>query len=425
MAKKTSKKTKARGKKPTPDALLLTDGAPTRASRGTKRVRPVGGDPKPLEETMNYQPTLKSIAVPLDELLLDPNNPRILSDTEYSESQFSTSGVQTQAHDRMKAGNYRLDELKQSILKNGWQPVDMIFVKRLADGRFVVLEGNRRLCALRSIARDGMPENLRTAVDPLPVFEVVGTGNLEESRAQISYLLGVRHHGSLKVWAPFARAHNIYERYLQYGKMTDDSFSWNAEVAQRVGDTLGIDPEYVEEALMVYRVMKQLNSQEAINRVGMEGRYYSLIREVLSRPAKSPLHQYVVLDPNRFALDDASLARIDKVCRFSTKDRQDAPVSAPVEWRSLEKILADHDEAKKTEMLHQVEDGGLKPSVVYAMRAAELRQPRWDRWLKEVADLLKSLQVGGLQRSDEARRVSSRLATVLEALNAVAAEAKE
>ena len=372
---------------------------------------------------MNYRPNLKDIEVPLQKLLLDPNNPRFLEDhsVRIDEKDFADSGVQAEAARRMTKETFHLDELKKSIETNGWQPVDMIFVRRIEalPGQYVVLEGNRRLMALRDLKREGKLVGATVAaVDPLHVLEVVGTANLDESRAQITYLLGVRHHGSLKTWGPFAQAHNLYERYLQEGKMTSATFRWDERIAARIGDRLSIDVKKIEERLRTYVAMKQLHEVSEINEVGMQGKFYSLVREVLPPGvANSPLRQYVVQDFTSFKLDDESVKRLDKVCHFSTPEREHAPISSPDEWRSLAKILGDVDLEKRAAMLREVEVEKVAPSDVWAVRQAELRQPRWDRWLVEVADLLRRLQVGNIDRDDpHAQRVAGQLAKILDTL---------
>lgn len=361
--------------------------------------------------------------MPLSKLLLDPNNPRFLEDhtVRVEEQEFAHSGVQNDAASRMSGGNFRLEELKRSIQTNGWQPVDMIFVRALKNqpGHYVVLEGNRRLMALRDLKRSGeLSEATLKAADPLSVLEVIGDAGEEEYRAQITYLLGVRHHGSLKTWGPFAQAHNLYERYLQLGRMTDATFAWDEAVAKKIGAQLSVDVPKIEERLRVYIAMKQLHGVPEIAKVGIKGKYYSLVKEALPPWTKSsPLRQYVVQDQSNFQLDLDTLSRLDTICHFSSADRAEAPISSPDEWRALAKILNDNDLEKKAEMLGQVEKQKRSPSDVYADRAAELRQPRWDRWLVEVSDLLKRLTIGNVDTdSSEAKEVATRLARILDAL---------
>jgi hypothetical protein len=372
---------------------------------------------------VNYRPQLRNIEVPLLKLLLDPNNPRFLEDhsTRVDDKDFADGGVQTETAKRMRKEAFRLDELKKSIETNGWQPVDMIFVRHLEalPGHYVVLEGNRRLMALWELKSEGrLKGDIAAEVDPLHVLEVVGTSNVEESRAQITYLLGVRHHGSLKTWGPFAQAHNLYERYLQEGKMADATFRWDEGIAGKIGDRLSVDVKIIEQRLRTYIAMKQLHEDPEIRKIGMKGSYYSLVREVLPPgQAKSPLRKYVVQDPSTFKVDAPSLRRLDAVCHFSVEGREHAPISSPDEWRPLAKILSDDDSEKRVNMLIEVEVEKKAPSDVSARRQAELRQPRWDRWLDEVAKLLKKLQVGNVDREDaRTQEVASRLAEILDSL---------
>jgi hypothetical protein len=374
---------------------------------------------------MKYRPTLTPIKVPIDKLLLDPNNPRFLEDHEdrVEDSQFADPGVQIKTAERMRrgsgSGSFRLDELKESILANGWQPVDRIFVRKIEGlpGSYVVLEGNRRLTALRDLKdlEPKIPDDLLKAFDPLSVLEVVSAASIEESRAQITYLLGVRHHGSLKTWGPFAQAHNIFERYLLLGKMTEVTFLWNEDIAEKIGQTLGVAVEKVRERLQVYRAMVQLNQVPSIGNIdpkGLKGKYYSLVKDGLS------VKGYITQDPVTFKLDDASIARFDTTCHFSALNRNGAPISSPTEWRPLAKILKDEDPEKVKQMIEEVEVHKRTPSDVYAERQAELRQPRWDRWLIELAELLRRLKLGNVDSEDEKTvTLGRRVAEILDSLN--------
>src|SRR5208337_4321087 len=96
---------------------------------------------------------------------------------------------------------YRIEELANSIRQNGWLPVDSIFVRKLAhhDSFYVVLEGNRRVAAIRMLMKDpDISTSLRKSLETVRVMEVLDSGSKAEVQKKITYLLGVRHHGSLK-----------------------------------------------------------------------------------------------------------------------------------------------------------------------------------------------------------------------------------
>jgi hypothetical protein len=369
---------------------------------------------------MQYRAKLKEIKVPLQKLLLDPNNPRFLEDHDgrVEETEWADSGVQAQTTARMHSGSYHLAELKKSIQSNGWQPVDMIFVRKVDElpDHYVVLEGNRRVTALRELKEQNkLPPEVAKVVEQLPVLEVIGTA--AETKAQISYLLGVRHHGSLKTWGPFAQAHDLYERYLRLSGMDDETFTWQESVAEKISAQLSLDPKKIKERIRVYRAMKQLNEVPDIARAGMEGHYYSLVKEALPTTTANPLSQYLKQDPSTFRLDEEAVQRFDKLCEFSTKGRTDAPVSSPDEWKPLSSILKDPDEDRKQQMLDAIVVDKRKPTEVFAERQAELRQPRWDLWLKETAALMKRLQIANVDPEDPgAQDVVSKLASLLDAL---------
>ncbi len=356
---------------------------------------------------MDYRPKLAAISVAVDKLVLDPNNPRFLTHEEdLSSGNPSDPGIQAHAHQRMLADEYRIEELKDSIRKNGWQPVDMIFVRREeGSDRYLVLEGNRRVTAIREVKKE-LPADERQDLDPLNVMEVLDDGPLEEVQAKIAYLLGVRHHGSLRPWSPFAQAHNIYRRYLLEAGQDDDSFFWKPEAAEAVARTLSVKTEEVQNRLRVYRVMKQIDQVPSVASIGgIKGRYYSVCAELLlKRGKKSPLRKYIAQDPSSFQLTEEGLDRIDRLGHFSREERAEAPINNPAEWRQYEKILADEDEDRRAQMITAVEVEKQKPSEVYAERAAELRKPRWDTWLREVAALLGRPNLAELDPEDPLAR---------------------
>src|SRR5687768_17588845 len=102
---------------------------------------------------------LEPIDVSIDQLLLDPNNPRFAdvgeSADQVPEHRVAEDRVQRDALERMKASRFDVAELRDTIKTVGYLPVDRIIVRRWSgsheDGRdrFVVVEGNRRLAALR------------------------------------------------------------------------------------------------------------------------------------------------------------------------------------------------------------------------------------------------------------------------------------
>ena len=223
---------------------------------------------------------------------------------------------------------YKIAELVNSIKQNGWLPVDSIFVRKL-DGeanRYVVLEGNRRVSAIRRVMGDlTSPQHIRDSLESIEVMEVLDNGSNEDLQKKITYLLGVRHHGSLRRWTPFAQARNIFNLYLERSQQSSENFEWYDNVGRQVADTLSVPVKEVKDRLMVYRVMGQIGRSQLLEGAAgkIEDRYYSICREPLFRKG---LATYIRQDSSTFLLNDDGVNRMVNLCHFDKVDREGAPI---------------------------------------------------------------------------------------------------
>lgn len=370
-------------------------------------------------------PKLKPIKVSPEKLILDPNNPRLISRDEDIRVESEALDLLDQTINQMRQKDFKVDEIENSIKQNGWVPIDFIFVKKLDDqGRYLVLEGNRRVTAIRNLRNyKDTDQKLKESLNVIEVMEIIDDLPKDQLRKKIMYLLGVRHHGSLKPWTPFAQAHNIYLRYIEISKMNSEGFIWDKKVGQQIADALSVDLNDVLKRLKVYRVMEQIGNDEKIkesetngNNGGIKDRYYSVIAEAIVQPKKY-LKDYIHQDQTNFLLDDKSLDRIINLCHFEHSKRNGSPINDPTEWRSLEKILADQDEDKRIEMLRKVEEDKAPPSIVWAERSVELQKLQWDKWLSKVNTVLSRVNLGDDLQSEEAKVVTQRLLNILHSLD--------
>jgi hypothetical protein len=389
-------------------------------------------------------PKLKRIMVdPQKKLYLDPNNPRFITRDEdrIDEERFLDSDVITQTQEKMLGtrskgkpnDEFNIEEIKQSILTNGWNPVDSIFVRRFHEDeeRFVVIEGNRRVTAIKQLLNSNeTPADVRKQLSEIEVMEVLDKGakgrnkekSLREIEKKISYLLGVRHHGSLKKWSPFAQAASIYEKYLRIAEQDDQIFIWLDREATEIAKTLTMQTKEVKERLQTYRCMKQIGSHDTViaseqNGGGIRDHHYSVTKEVL-QTRETELRQYISQDSESFLLDETSLDRLLNLCHFDRKNREGSPINNPQQWRFLAKILKDDDKDARTQNLHRVEVLKEKPEDVWSEREAELQTPEWAGWLEGVSRLFQDLPFQKFDPSDtEQREVMTRLVRIIETLS--------
>jgi hypothetical protein len=344
-------------------------------------------------------PKLKEIAVDPFDLLLDPNNPRYFTheDERVAEADIALNAVQENAHAKMQT--YRIRQLQASMMENGYVPTDAIFVtEHLDTGNYLVREGNRRVTAIKGLLLDAKepecPAPLRKQLSKIKVLQVLKTSEQDLER-QLSYLLGVRHHGSLKAWSPFARAQNAFKHYLELAGQSDETFRWDGDVGGEVAASLSVDKDLIERSFRVYRVMHQIDAEPEVQAVGgINSRYYSLIGDLLKGRRKH-LSDYFPQDPVTFRLvGDDTIERLDQLCHFSVKKREGAPVNRPQEWGPFNNILGDESAEKRSTNLARVEKDKEKPSAVWAERTAELKRLDWAAWLQKTTLTLKPVDAG-------------------------------
>jgi hypothetical protein len=145
--------------------------------------------------------------VELREVFLDPNNPRfsVESAGETAQDRITEESVQQKCLTRMKV--YGLEELKESIKKVGFVQIDKVVVRPLKTAGFVVVEGNRRIAALKSLAKE-LADNEITLDEEIKKtilgFRVVVYGGKEKDIAWM--IQGIRHISGVRNWPLYQQA---------------------------------------------------------------------------------------------------------------------------------------------------------------------------------------------------------------------------
>lgn len=201
----------------------------------------------------------------LDELWLDALNPRL--GRRNVEKELSQDAVL----DLMK--DWTLDELAISFLESGFWPQEAVLVVREEhDGKIrnVVVEGNRRIAALRFLeaARQGTVSSKRwkdivssatdeqfARLEQIPYI-------LADSRTDIETYLGFRHVTGIKQWNPTEKA-----QYIAH--LVDSGLSYR-EVMRRIGSKTPT----VRQNYITYRLLLQMeNSDEDISVEKVEDKF--------------------------------------------------------------------------------------------------------------------------------------------------------
>jgi hypothetical protein len=354
-------------------------------------------------------PEMQAKKVHTDTLCLDPNNPRFAVDEAdlVNHENSSDPGVIRRTIEKMKNGTngkmHDVQEVEDSILAKGWQPVDAIFVRQFQKepDRYVVLEGNRRVCALQQLLdpeHDKCTDELRELIKRIEVMVVlpaIGDTTSEKEKAvltQIGYLLGIRGFGSLKSWPPFAQSQQLYKRYLKMSGQNDETFAWNDDYLESLSHQMSVDMKIVKERISVYRVMCQIQDHPHLGEIeeggGLKSNHYSFVKEALQVTADD----YISMNDETMQISDESMDRLLSLANFEKKKRKESPIPNTDEWRSLNSMLKEEEDIdKKSDMLKRIEVERVCPSDVWNARKVQLKSNRWDQWLGDVRDVLAPL----------------------------------
>lgn len=154
--------------------------------------------------------------MPLTSIFLDPNNPRFVGPNwqRVEDDKIDSDPVQESAR-MLLIKNYGVEKLRMNMEVNGYLPIDRVIVREFKDGKFVVLEGNRRICAAKMLAPIGMDgnevsEDVLASVQNIPCLEYVGT---ETDAAWI--FQGLRHITGISEWSAYNKAKLLVEQMEQ------------------------------------------------------------------------------------------------------------------------------------------------------------------------------------------------------------------
>lgn len=175
----------------------------------------------------------------VNELDFDPSNPRFAIEL--------ASGPLDRLLDRM-IRDERLQELMQSIGLQGYFDGEPLLVTRAENGRYHVVEGNRRLAALKLLNGQLNPAKPLPSINAIrdeAVFKPEKVPCLVfEERKNILRYLGFRHITGIKAWGPLAKARYLEQLRIDWYEDVDES-SQLKQLAKEIGSR----PDYVGQML--------------------------------------------------------------------------------------------------------------------------------------------------------------------------------
>ena len=229
----------------------------------------------------DYLKSLSPVTVALEQLLLDPNNPRFAElgddDRFIPESRFNEKRIQADAYMKMKHERFNVSELKDTIKSLGFLPMDRIVVRRWRcesePPLYVVVEGNRRITALKwllDLHASGKESLSEEQIRNYTRFEVLVLSDDAPINASL-VLPGLRHVSGIKEWGPYQKARTVY--------MLRESGIGTQESAQ----SLGLSTRAANQLWRSYLALKQMKEDEEFGE-NANPKMYSFFEEIFKKP---------------------------------------------------------------------------------------------------------------------------------------------
>lgn len=309
----------------------------------------------------------------LEELCVDPLNPRLGRD--------NTGKDVSQAKVLELMKDWTLDELAVSFLDSGgfWTQEALLVTKEKLYGkeRLVVIEGNRRVAALKYLydALKGNPtsrkwkEIAHGAKPPEELFTKIPY-ILVDSRKEIESFLGFRHVTGIKEWKPAEKAEFI-------ARLIDNRGLTYEEVRRKIGSKT----QTVRQNYISYRLLLQIeDSFQHIPKENFEERFSVMYLSLREKGVQKYLQIDTMADPKKAlkpvpqkhlkALGNFALWLFGDDRRFPlfTDSRQVTNFGRILESKEAIEYL-DRTETPKFEVAHQLA-GGDEPEIAKLLETA-------------------------------------------------------
>lgn len=195
---------------------------------------------------------LERISVDTEKLLLDRNNPRLKGDNidEAFLAEYESHDPRLQEHLRQIIySKYNVQDLVASIKEVGFLKLDPVIVVEEPNGFYRVVEGNRRVTAIKTIHGE-IKRRISTVTDSvlesITTTEVVKLSS-EQDESSIWLLQGIRHVSGVRDWGPFQQAELVKALYED-----------KKLIFKQIGAIIGLSPQRVSTILKAYYGVSQM-----------------------------------------------------------------------------------------------------------------------------------------------------------------------
>jgi hypothetical protein len=210
----------------------------------------------------------------LKSLFLDPNNYRFIDAETYvpvSDDQLTHAEVQRRTNYLILGKNAEnVRDLIDSFRKNGFLPVDQIQVRRIGDsGKFLVVEGNRRVATLKYIENRYLSEGFELGkLDPVIFTKLPVVSYQEADESHHLVLMALKHISGNKKWPAINQAQLVRKLHDDHQMLIDD-----------LCKSIGISKQEANSTLQTMELIDLYKASDYGDQ--FESEKYSIFREII------------------------------------------------------------------------------------------------------------------------------------------------
>lgn len=310
----------------------------------------------------------------LDLLVLDSHNPRLPK---------SKHGSSEQEILKYMLIDSSLIELMLAIGENDFFPGEQLLVVPVAEDTYKVVEGNRRLSALKILNNPALAEVHTSKIEKVLAETTFRPTEIPclvfDSESEIHNYLGYRHITGIKEWKLLEKARYLYG--LKIEKFSDLSLN---EAAREIAKMIGSKTPYVKRVLVGFEVYKIIEDEDFFQITDLNDTtfYFNYIADSLNKSNIAA----ILLGVNLDASDPLAAINIDNLRIWAewlfqrNKEGKTRIIGDSYDLRDLNTILG-HTEAKVAFM-----DSG------YSLeRALELTNPSDNQFVSFIRKSVDSL----------------------------------
>ena len=321
--------------------------------------------------------------LPIEKLLLDPNNYRIRGEQNYKyieDKNASNIMVQKRVLKTLKGDNSSaIKDLLDSFKENGYLKIDNIIVRKVdKKDAYIVVEGNRRVATLKVLKElydDGMEIG---NLDP-DIFDHMDVVVYDMEDKGYEILMGLRHVSGIKEWGDYEQSELISNLARKY-KMSP----------REISESLGLGIQKVKRRLNTYYAMEIFRDDPDYGEYFVPNKFSSVFYEIMGKPNIRDQWLGWNEELNTFTNKD-NMRRL--FAWLSPEENDDGEMLDPIITKRDEiRVLADFimDEDALTSLEESRSVGAAKEeSQVYS-------KEEFKKSLKQVTGTLSKLNLGSL-----------------------------